>query len=168
MRKWLNALALSVMLVVSLFPLVASATFYQQITLKASSATTATAGSTGVDLVTAIYGTDKRHEGAVVAVYLDITAVTGTNPTLDVKIQCSPDNTTWFDPAALSTASGTANRDHFAFAQKTATGQDIKIFTQAPCRYLREHHTIGGTSTPTFTYSVVADVIGGDHRQIAP
>lgn len=167
MRRWSARLALSLVLLVSLFPLVASATFYQQVTLKASSATTATAASTGVDLVTAVYSTDNRHEGAAVAVYLDITAASGTNPTLDVKIQCSPDNTTWFDPAALSTATGTANRDHFVFAQKTTTGQDIKILAAVPCRYIREYHTVGGT-TPSFTYSIKADIIGGDNRQIAP
>ncbi|TAN40579.1 MAG: hypothetical protein EPN22_17240 [Nitrospirae bacterium] len=162
-RRWSAGLALSLVLAVSLFPLVAGATFYQQVTLKASSATTATAASTGVDLVTAVYSTDNRHEGSTVAIYLDITAVTGTNPTLDVKIQCSPDNTTWFDPASTA-----ANRDSLAFAQKTTTGTDVKLVPNVACRYIREYHTIGGTSTPTFTYSVKADIIGGDQRTIAP
>lgn len=162
MRRWSARLALSLVFLASLFPLVASATFYQQVVLKASSATTATAASTGVDLVTAVYSTDKRHEGATVAVYLDITAASGTTPTLDVKIQCSPDNTTWFDPASTA-----ANRDSFAFAQKTTTGQDVKLIPWVACRYVREYHTVGGT-TPSFTYSVTADVIGGDNRQIAP
>lgn len=162
MIRWIARLALSLVLAVSLFPVVASATFYQQITLKASGATTATAASTGVDLVTAVYSTDNRHEGSTIAVYLDITAASGTTPTLDVKIQCSPDNTTWFDPASTA-----ANRDSLAFAQKTTTGQDVKLIPNVACRYIREYHTVGGTS-PSFTYSVKVDVIGGDDRQIAP
>lgn len=162
MKRWLSWLALSLVLAVSLFPMVAGATFYQQVTLKSSSATTATAASTGVDLVTAIYGTDLRHEGDTLAIYLDITAASGTTPTLDVKIQCSPDNTTWFDPASTA-----ANRDSLAFAQKTTTGQDVKLVPNVGCRYIREYHTVGGT-TPSFTYSVTVDVIGGDHRSIAP
>lgn len=164
MKKLVSLILMALLLALAAGP--SQALYYQQITLKASSATTTTDVSTGVDLVTAVFGTDLRHEGVYVAVYLDITAVTGTNPTLDVKIQCSPNNSTWFDPAAISTASGTANRDHYVFAQKTATGQDIKIFPMNPCRYIRENHTIGGTSTPTFTYSVKADVVGGDSRNL--
>lgn len=159
----------SLILVVLLLALAgpSQALYFELVTLKASAAVTATGNSTGVDLVKAIYSTDNRHKGTQLAIYLDITAASGTTPTLDVKVQCSLDNSTWFDPAALSTATGTANRDHYAFAQKTTTGQDIKIIAVSPCRYLRESHTVGGT-TPSFTYSVKAEVVGGDDRIISP
>src|SRR3990167_5315452 len=111
MKRWNVLLLTALLLVLSVLP--SQATYYQQLTLKASSATTSTAGSTSVDLVTAVYSTDNRHEGIYMAVYLQTTAVAGTNPTLDVKIQCSPDDTNWFDPTSTSSA-----QDSYAFAQK--------------------------------------------------
>jgi len=136
--------------------------YYELITLKASGAVTTSGNSAAVDLVEAVYSTDNRHKGPYLALYLDITAVSGTNPTLDVKVQVSPDGTTWFDPAST-----TSNRDSYAFAQKTGTGQDVKIIPVNPCRYIRESHTVGGTG-PNFTYSLTAEVVGGDSRLISP
>ena len=160
MKKLTSLLLTALLLALSAGPV--HAEYFELVTLKASAAVTATANATGVDLVKAIFSTDNRHKGTKLAIYLDITVVSGTNPTLDVKIQCSNDNTTWFDPAST-----TSNRDSYAFAQKTATGQDVKIIPVNPCRYLREAHTVGGT-TPSFTYSVKAEVVGGDSRAISP
>ena len=66
----------------------------------ATGALTGDANSSKVN--TGGYGTVKA--------FLNITAVSGTSPTLDIKFQDSADNSTWVD-----VASG-------AFAQKTATG----------------------------------------------
>jgi len=72
---------------------------------------------------------------------LDVTAASGTTPTLDVKLQHSPDGAIWSD---LGTA----------FAQKVAAGTEVKTFTGIH-GFLRVVSTIGGT-TPSFTYSVYA------------
>lgn len=72
---------------------------------------------------------------------LDVTAASGTTPTLDVKLQHSPDGAIWSD---LGTA----------FAQKTAIGTEVKVFTGIH-GFVRVISTIGGT-TPSFTYSVYA------------
>lgn len=73
-----------------------------------------------------------------ILVYLDITAVAGTSPTLDVKVQTSYNNADWFDlPGG-------------AFPQKTAAGKDLKQFSNYG-RFIRAAWTVGGT-TPSFTF----------------
>ena len=84
-----------------------------------------------------------QHKGAEEALFvLLIGAVTGTSPTLDVKIQDSPDNSVWTDVTGAT------------MAQKTATHAN-KIFTgrvnwKHRAKYLRAVFTIGGT-TQSFT-----------------
>jgi len=79
--------------------------------------------------------------GRELIVTLDVTAASGTTPTLDVKLQHSPDGAIWSD---LGTA----------FAQKTGVAQEVKVFTGIH-GFVRVVSTIGGT-TPSFTYSVYA------------
>lgn len=74
------------------------------------------------------------------AFYLNVTAVSGTSPTLDVKLQDSPDGTAFYDLAS--------------FAQKTAVGKEAIRVTQPFARRLKVVYTVGGTS-PSFTFSVV-------------
>ena len=69
---------------------------------------------------------------------LDVTAVSGTNPTLDVVIETSADKAGWFT--------------HATFSQKTGTAKDLKLLSNVG-KYLRARWTIGGT-TPSFTFSV--------------
>lgn len=74
---------------------------------------------------------------------LEITAVSGTNPTLDVVVQTSSDNSTW--------------RNAFVFGQCTTTGS---IEREIPhCNfYIRAVSTLGGTD-PSFTYSLTGKVV---------
>ena len=74
-------------------------------------------------------------------VTLDVSTASGTSPTLDVKLQHSPDGSLWSD---LGTA----------FAQKTGVAREVKVFTQYH-RYVKVVYTIAGT-TPSFTFSVKA------------
>ena len=73
------------------------------------------------------------------------TTVTGTDPTLDSKIQHSANDSEWadFDPSA-------------AFTQLTAAGSETITIAAGTTvnQYVREYHTVGGTNTPTFTYLV--------------
>lgn len=101
-------------------------------------ARTANANSSSIDL--------EGYEGDVLIV-LHSAAGQGTNPTLDVKIQDSADNTTFADVAGYT----------FAQVDNAAGGslQTLKVDTRAVRRYIRAVATIGGTS-PSFTFSVIA------------
>mgnify|MGYP001573032664 FL=1 len=104
-------------------------------TIRAVTAT-ATATCTGVDTL--------GYNSAAVA--LEVGVVSGTSPTLDVKIQDSADNSTFADVTGLT------------FTQVTATGnsQILRVDglnTSTRRRYLRAVGTIAGT-TPSFAFGV--------------
>lgn len=95
----------------------------------ASAALTSTATSAAVPVA--------NVQSAAFAV--NITAVTGTNPTLDVVIQCSVNTTTWQDVHHFERATGTT----------TLIAPTIAL----PCAQIRYVRTVGGT-TPSFTMSL--------------
>lgn len=104
--------------------------------LLAPATRTSSANGTGVNLATA------PHRGDNAMVILHIGAVTGTAPTLDVKIQDSADNSSWADYGS-------------AFAQKAAAGVSrMNVDLKGARQYVRAVATIGGT-TPSFPCSVV-------------
>lgn len=70
---------------------------------------------------------------------LDVSAVSGVTPTLDVVIEDTLDGTNW-------NTIGT-------FVQKTATGREVINITGAFSDRLRVRWTIGG-ATPSFTFKV--------------
>lgn len=88
----------------------------------------------------ATFNTDAIELGDRGSARLDlaVTAASGTNPTLDVEIQTSPDGSTWTAVAS--------------FTQKTTTGSQHKLFAPLD-RYVRAACTIGGT-LPSFTFSL--------------
>jgi hypothetical protein len=78
-----------------------------------------------------------------IALYVNVTAASGTTPTLVVKLQDSPDGTNWYDITGATTAS------------LTTTGA-VAVRTTVACGHsIRAVWTIGGT-TPSFTFSVNA------------
>lgn len=81
----------------------------------------------------------------VVTAYQDVTAVSGTSPTLVTKLQDSIDNgVTWADV------------DGGAFAQVTGVGEAyITVLLRRAANALRAVATIGGTN-PSFTFKVEA------------
>jgi hypothetical protein len=81
--------------------------------------------------------------GAVSALraQLNVTAASGTTPTLDVVIEDSLDGTNW-------NTVGT-------FAQKTTTGREVVNVTGLFSDQVRVRWTVGGT-TPSFTFAVDA------------
>lgn len=83
-------------------------------------------------------------DGSVVSLLLDVTAASGTTPTLNLTVEESDDGTTW--------------RSAGTFAQKTAVSQERKSFSVAG-RYYRIAWTVGGT-TPNFTFSVTGEMKG--------
>lgn len=108
-------------------------TFHSGITetLVASAARTSSSASTMA----------KGWEAAkTIRAQLDVTAASGTTPTLDVVLEDTLDGTNW-------NTIGT-------FAQKTAAGREVINITAPFSDRLRARWTVGGT-TPSFTFSVV-------------
>ncbi len=103
--------------------------------LLGAGARTASASGSGVDLQPLTHA-----GGRAMKAFVDVAAVSGTTPTLDLKMQESDDNSSWSDIAGA------------AFVQKTAVGQD-SIHFRTIKRYVRVVATIGGT-TPSFTFGV--------------
>lgn len=106
------------------------------ITPFASAARTATANSESSFFPT---------ENDELIIYADVTAVSGTGPTLDLTYEVSPD--------PISVDDATARWfTHTTFTQITATGKTIKLVTTPGMRG-RIRAVIGGT-TPSFTFRV--------------
>jgi hypothetical protein len=81
---------------------------------------------------TSAFDVSSYKEGQI---FVDVTVEGGTS-TLDIIIQTSPDNVTWYT--------------HTAMTQITATGQYRQAITNFG-NYVRIYYTVGGTS---FTFSV--------------
>lgn len=99
----------------------------------ASAARTATGQSTKFDV----------GHGELLSVLVDVTAASGTSPTLTVNVEWTNNGTDWFiaDPAD-------------SFTALTAAGKRTKVFTVKGTG-ARLNYTIGGT-TPSFTFSAHA------------
>lgn len=110
--------------------------YLPSISLIPAAAVTATANGTAVDI--------KDFIGNL-QVLLDAGAGTGTTPTLDIKLQDSPDNVTFTDIAGKSFTQVTA----------AASRQQMVLNTDACARYVRAVATLGG-ATPSFPVSVQA------------
>lgn len=76
--------------------------------------------------------------------YLNVTAVSGTSPTLDITIEESPDGIEWFDSG-------------YSFTQVTSAEKQRLVMDAIGGYHLRAVCTIGGTS-PSFTFSL--DMVG--------
>lgn len=74
--------------------------------------------------------------------YVDVTAASGTTPTLAITYQISPDNVNWFD--------------HTTGTTLTAAGKQVIRLPNTTAGFGRVSYAIGGT-TPSFTFSVVAE-----------
>lgn len=76
---------------------------------------------------------------------LDVTVVAGTNPTLDVELQTRRDSDdTW--------------RAVASFAQSTGVDAERAVFPGID-RQVRLVSTVGGTGSPSFTFSVSGDAV---------
>lgn len=85
----------------------------------------------------------RNENGDELAVEVDVTAVTGTGPSMTVSVEWSHDGTTWFtgDPPDVFTAI-------------TAVGKKVKEFDMKGPWY-RVAWAITGT-TPSFTFALTA------------
>lgn len=103
----------------------------QRETLLASAARTTSSQSSALEG----YG---PYDRAVIQ--LDVTAASGTSPTLDVVVEDTVDGTNYNTVAT--------------FAQKVAAGREVVRVTTPFSDTLRVRWTVGGT-TPSFTFSVL-------------
>lgn len=81
--------------------------------------------------------------GDTLSLLLDVTAASGTSPTLTAGVEWSMDGVN-FAPAETADA----------FSQVTGTGRKVKTFSVKAPNY-RITWTVGGT-TPSFTFSITA------------
>lgn len=96
---------------------------------------------------TSIDNTASTSNGA--AAMLHVTAVSGTTPTMTVKVQHSTDNSSWADLITFTQVTGTtgpASNGPVSEFKTVAAGTTVN-------RYTRVISTIAGTS-PSFTYGV--------------
>lgn len=115
------------------------------LSLKAAAAETATTTQSTVEL------------GDKVAMYLsvDVTAASGTTPTLLVTIEGSHDNLTFFTLALIGSDGYRVGSLGTTPANITTTGNYRACIPAV--RFVRTKSTVGGT-TPSFTYSVGGNV----------
>jgi hypothetical protein len=73
-------------------------------------------------------------------ILLNVTAVTGTSPTMDLIVEHSLDNTTWVTAAT--------------FTQATGVTTEIKTIATPFGSRMRLSYTIGGVADPDFTFTV--------------
>lgn len=113
---------------------------YNYSNLHTPAAVTATGEGTAIDAL---------HYDGIGAVVVNSAAGSGTDPTLDISLEHSDDNSTFV------AASGAVTFDQITDA--AASFQTSKVDLAALKRYVRVKHTVGGT-TPSFTYS--AAIVG--------
>jgi hypothetical protein len=106
----------------------------EPVTLHASQARTSTGSGAAVF----------TKDAGVVRLLLDVTAASGTTPSMTVTLEQSRDGSTW--------------RTVSSFAAKTTTGQEA-LSAGGLDRYIRVSWTISGT-TPSFTFSVSGELVG--------
>lgn len=102
-------------------------------------ARTATGDGTGIDL--------RDYDGDLMLILDSAAAGAGTNPTLDVSVEHSDEASNNF------TQIGTTA---FTRVTTTASRQKLVISKDEAKRYVRVKYTIGGTNSPSFTFSVTA------------
>jgi hypothetical protein len=107
------------------------------LTFHAVAARTTTGDGTGVDLQT--------YDGDLALILDAAAAGAGTNPTLDVTVEHSDESAANFTQIG-STA--------FTRVTNTAARQILVISKDEAKRYVRVKYTVGGTNSPSFTFSV--------------
>lgn len=98
-----------------------------------SGTATSSSNSTATPIIT-------KH-GKEATIYLDITAVSGTSPTLDLTLKIYDSLSTKWHTLAT-------------FDQKTSVTTDVGYIDYGIGEKMALYYVVGGTATPTFTFSV--------------
>lgn len=119
----------------------------QAITLKAAGAETASTAGAAVPT---------GSESGSLYLEVNVTAASGTSPTMTVKIEGSMDGTNWFTLGTVGANGYNVGAIGTAPSNFTTTAGPIRAIYDAPM-YVRSSSTIGGT-TPSFNYTVTGTV----------
>lgn len=111
--------------------------------LKASAAETASANHKSV----------VSRAGGSIVLDVNVTAASGTSPTLVVVVEGSLDGSTWFEIGRIGSGSYRAGSSGTAPTNFTAAARTIAALVGPAL--IRTRSIVGGT-TPSFTYSVTA------------
>ena len=115
------------------------------VTLRASSAFTATAAGTPV----------ASHGARGIVIYLNCTAVSGSSPTADCKIQgYDALADVWQDITSATFAQVTAASTQTLTIYPGIGETSNEAVSDVIPALIRVHNTIGGSSTPTVTFSL--------------
>lgn len=95
---------------------------------------------------------NKGHRGA--KIYVDASAVSGTSPTLDLKVQTKdPSTGDWIDlPGAVFAQITAAAAQNLTIYPGIAETGNVSV-SDVLSRNWRLHGTVGGSDTPTVTFS---------------
>ncbi len=110
-------------------------------TLKASAAQTSSTTGTVVDA-----GSSGARE-----VLVDVTAASGTTPTMTVVIECQSDGTNWVEAGTVGSNGARVGAVGTAPANFTAVSSARAVL---PLTGLTRYRSVIGGTTPSFTYSV--------------
>lgn len=117
--------------------------------------TTATFKTSAAETASTTHATVDTGDSGVLYVQVDITAASGTTPTLTVVVEGSNDNTNWIQLGILGLAGYSVGTTAAAPANLTAAATSRGAFPAM--QFCRTRSLVAGT-TPSFTYSVVAEV----------
>lgn len=118
---------------------------------------TATLKASAAETANATHATLDTGEAANLAVTVAVTAASGTTPTLVVIVEGSIDGTNWIELGRIGANGYRTGNTATAPSNFTGAGTVAGVFP-AP-QFVRTRSTVGGT-TPSFTYSVTAEVGG--------
>lgn len=106
------------------------------VTLRASAALSASANGSWIEI----------GDRGSLRLTLDVTAVSGTSPTLDVEIETASDS------------SGSNANSLGSFTQKSAAGSQRLVFHGVD-RFVRHRSVLGGSASPSVTFSLSGEAV---------
>jgi len=91
--------------------------------------------------------------------HVDVTAVSGTNPTMNLALQGKEDEVTdnYLQIRAFTEITTTTTIDFLFYPTPATSGQYTQTANNVIPRIWRIAFTIGGTDTPTFTFSMAGN-----------
>lgn len=107
--------------------------------------------TSGAETVSTTGSSQEIGDARAMTLTLDITAVSGTSPTMVVDIEGSDDGVNFHVLARIGTDGYRIGS--IGTAPANFTGADTERFTILAARFIRYKSTIGGTN-PSFTYSI--------------
>lgn len=114
-----------------------------------------TVKASGAETASTTHDTVRTKQHNVASVTVDVTASSGTTPTLVVVVEGSDDETTWVELGRIGANGYRSGSVGTAPSNFTGAASGAGVFP-AP-QYVRTRSIVGGT-TPSFTYSVTVEV----------